>query len=338
MNFLERFFKLKENGTTVSREIYTGLITFLAVSYILAVNPEILSSTGMDRGAVFYATAIAAFFGTQKLLFLLCCIAGLSTATAQGFPTISTDDVTKWYLIQFMNGGNAITAETANANITTAAATGSDAQLWKITGNASTGYTFTNKKGYTLYANSAVKDQMIRAAASATGVYRFKINSTTNGSYSGGYEIQPASNTGISMNLWGGPAENRGVGLWNSGDQNNPVTFVDATTFEELGKISIIPQPAELTVNEGKLAVSSLNAITFPSEEIEKYVSDFAAMLAKTSGTTLTVKESGSEAATGEIWLATDATLPAEGYTLNVSEKGIEIKAATKAGLTTSGF
>ncbi|MBQ8257694.1 MAG: family 20 glycosylhydrolase [Bacteroidaceae bacterium] len=268
----------------------------------------------------------------KKLLFLLCCIAGLSTATAQGFPTISTDDVTKWYLIQFMNGGNAITAETANANITTAAATGSDAQLWKITGNASTGYTFTNKKGYTLYANSAVKDQMIRAAASATGVYSFKINSTTNGSYSGGYEIQPASNTGISMNLWGGPAENRGVGLWNSGDQNNPVTFVDATTFEELGKISIIPQPAELTVNEGKLAVSSLNAITFPSEEIEKYVSDFAAMRAKTSGTTLTVKESGSEAATGEIWLATDATLPAEGYTLNVSEKGIEIKAAAKAG------
>ena len=64
MNFPERFFKLKENGTTVSREIYTGLITFLAVSYILAVNPEILSSTGMDRGAVFYATAIAAFFGT----------------------------------------------------------------------------------------------------------------------------------------------------------------------------------------------------------------------------------------------------------------------------------
>ena len=64
MNFPERFFKLKENGTTVTREIYTGLITFLAVAYILAVNPEILSSTGMDRGAVFYATAIAAFFGT----------------------------------------------------------------------------------------------------------------------------------------------------------------------------------------------------------------------------------------------------------------------------------
>lgn len=50
MNFLERIFKIKEYGTTVKQEIYTGVVTFLAVSYILAVNPDILSSTGMDRG------------------------------------------------------------------------------------------------------------------------------------------------------------------------------------------------------------------------------------------------------------------------------------------------
>lgn len=64
MNIPDKFFKLKENNTTVRREIYTGTITFLAVSYILAVNPAILSSTGMDRGGVFYATAVSAFFGT----------------------------------------------------------------------------------------------------------------------------------------------------------------------------------------------------------------------------------------------------------------------------------
>ena len=64
MNFLERFFKLRDNGTTIRREIYTGTVTFLAVSYILAVNPEILSSTGMNRGGLFYVTAISAFFGT----------------------------------------------------------------------------------------------------------------------------------------------------------------------------------------------------------------------------------------------------------------------------------
>jgi AGZA family xanthine/uracil permease-like MFS transporter len=64
MNFLKRFFKVEEMGTTVSKEIYNGLTTFLAVSYILAVNPNILSTTGMDRGAIFFATALASFVGT----------------------------------------------------------------------------------------------------------------------------------------------------------------------------------------------------------------------------------------------------------------------------------
>ena len=48
MNLLEKIFKIKANNTTVRRELYTGTITFLTVSYILAVNPEILSSTGAD--------------------------------------------------------------------------------------------------------------------------------------------------------------------------------------------------------------------------------------------------------------------------------------------------
>ena len=269
----------------------------------------------------------------KKILLLFTCfMAGIAGCLAQGFPTISTDDEVKWYLIQFMNGGNAITAENAGEQITTATATGSDAQLWKVTGDGTNGYTLTNKKGYTLYVSSAEKEQMVKAATSATNVSKFFINATTNSTYSGGYEIQPKDNTGISMNLWGGPSENRGVGLWDKGDKNNPVQFVEYSVFENLGSISIIPYPAEMTVGEGKFAIASLSTITYPSEETEKYVRDFAAMLAKTSGTTLAVKESGAEAAAGEIWLAVDASLPTEGYTLKVNENGIEIKAATKAG------
>lgn len=147
------------------------------------------------------------------LTLLLCLVLGTACCLAQGFPTISNDDDAKWYLIQFMNGGNALTAETAGANITTATATGSDAQMWKITGDATNGYTFTNKKGYTLYVSSAAKNQMVKSGTNATGVSKFFINATTNGTYSSGYEIQPAGNTSISMNLWGGPSENRGVGL-----------------------------------------------------------------------------------------------------------------------------
>ena len=70
MNLLERFFKLRENNTSVRKEIYTGTITFMAVAYILAVNPDILSSTGMPRAGLFYVTAFAAFIGTLAMAFI----------------------------------------------------------------------------------------------------------------------------------------------------------------------------------------------------------------------------------------------------------------------------
>ncbi|MDD6203251.1 MAG: NCS2 family permease, partial [Lachnospiraceae bacterium] len=56
---LEKFFKLKENGTDVKTEILAGLTTFMTMAYILAVNPSILSATGMDAQAVLIATALA---------------------------------------------------------------------------------------------------------------------------------------------------------------------------------------------------------------------------------------------------------------------------------------
>lgn len=61
---MERFFKLKENGTTVSTEIMAGFTTFFTMVYIIFVNPNILSATGMPWGAVFLATIIAAAIGT----------------------------------------------------------------------------------------------------------------------------------------------------------------------------------------------------------------------------------------------------------------------------------
>lgn len=61
---LEKIFHLKENHTDVKTEIIAGLTTFMTMAYILAVNPNILSATGMDRGAVFTATALAALVAT----------------------------------------------------------------------------------------------------------------------------------------------------------------------------------------------------------------------------------------------------------------------------------
>lgn len=61
---MEKFFKLKENGTTASTEILAGLTTFFAMAYIVAVNPNVLGQAGMPWGAVFLATIIASIIGT----------------------------------------------------------------------------------------------------------------------------------------------------------------------------------------------------------------------------------------------------------------------------------
>jgi AGZA family xanthine/uracil permease-like MFS transporter len=67
---LEKIFKLKENNTTARKEIMAGIITFLTMSYILMVNPAILSATGMDKAALFTTTALAAIISTLLMAFL----------------------------------------------------------------------------------------------------------------------------------------------------------------------------------------------------------------------------------------------------------------------------
>jgi adenine/guanine/hypoxanthine permease len=64
MEFLDRFFRLSEHNTTVRIELVAGVTTFLAMAYITVVNPAILVDAGMDFGAVFVATCLAAAFGS----------------------------------------------------------------------------------------------------------------------------------------------------------------------------------------------------------------------------------------------------------------------------------
>ncbi|MCR5724430.1 MAG: NCS2 family permease [Treponema sp.] len=77
---MEKFFRLKERGTTVNREIVGGITTFLAMSYILAVNPGILSASGLSWSSVFTATAVSAAVGTLVMAFC----ANLPVALAPG--------------------------------------------------------------------------------------------------------------------------------------------------------------------------------------------------------------------------------------------------------------
>ena len=67
---LEKVFKLQENHTNAKTEIMAGITTFMTMAYILAVNPSVLSATGMDPNAILIATSLAAFIGTAMMAVL----------------------------------------------------------------------------------------------------------------------------------------------------------------------------------------------------------------------------------------------------------------------------
>ncbi len=67
---LERLFRLSENGTTPRREMVAGLTTFLAMAYIIVVNPRVLAAAGIDPGAAFVATCLAAAIGCALMALL----------------------------------------------------------------------------------------------------------------------------------------------------------------------------------------------------------------------------------------------------------------------------
>ena len=67
---LDKIFHLKENHTDVKTEVMAGITTFMTMAYILAVNPNILSASGMDRGSVFTATALSAFIASCLMALL----------------------------------------------------------------------------------------------------------------------------------------------------------------------------------------------------------------------------------------------------------------------------
>lgn len=85
---MEKFFKLKENGTTVKTEVFAGITTYLTMAYILFVNPMILSQTGMDSKAVFMATILAAIIGT--LIMGLVANVPFAQATGMGLNAMFT--------------------------------------------------------------------------------------------------------------------------------------------------------------------------------------------------------------------------------------------------------
>lgn len=266
------------------------------------------------------------------LLTLVMTMLHLNAAPVE--PQVSSGDQVHWYVLKFLNQNNVLEAKGDGAEVKTAGFKGNKNQLWKIEGNATTGYTLTCKNGMKLYTTTTAKEGKFKAGNTPNENTHFVWQATTNTSYADGWVLSPKANTLVYMNQWGGAGAGKSLGLWNekaSADQ--PFAFVKAEDLlgEAENMLPLIPYPANLTRNEGTFNLKQLTAITTPAgdEAVARYAQEFATQLEKTSG--IKVPVNPTTAATSLV-MTKDATLAHEAYKLTVNEAGINIAAADSTG------
>lgn len=266
------------------------------------------------------------------LLTLVMTMLHLNAAPVE--PQVSSGDQVHWYVLKFLNQNNVLEAKGDGAEVKTAGFKGNKNQLWKIEGNATTGYTLTCKNGMKLYTTTTAKEGKFKAGNTPNENTHFVWQATTNTSYADGWVLSPKANTKVYMNQWGGAGAGKSLGLWDdkaSADQ--PLAFVKAEDLlgEAENMLPLIPYPANLTRNEGTFNLKQLTAITTPAgdEAVARYAQEFATQLEKTSG--IKVPVNPTTAATSLV-MTKDATLAHEAYKLTVNEAGINIAAADSTG------
>ena len=266
------------------------------------------------------------------LLTLVMTVLHLNAAPVE--PQVSSGNQVHWYVLKFLNQNNVLEAKGDGAEVKTAGFKGNKNQLWKIEGNATTGYTLTCKNGMKLYTTTTAKEGKFKAGNTPNENTHFVWQATTNTTYADGWVLSPKANTLVYMNQWGGAGADKSLGLWNdiaSADQ--PFTFVKAEDLlgEAENMLPLIPYPANLTRNEGTFNLKQLTAITTPAgdEAVARYAQEFATQLEKTSG--IKVPVNPTTAATSLV-MTKDATLAHEAYKLTVNEAGINIAAADSTG------
>lgn len=266
------------------------------------------------------------------LLTLVMTVLHLNAAPVE--PQVSSGNQVHWYVLKFLNQNNVLEAKGDGAEVKTAGFKGNKNQLWKIEGNATTGYTLTCKNGMKLYTTTTAKEGKFMAGNTPNENTHFVWQATTNTTYADGWVLSPKANTLVYMNQWGGAGAGKSLGLWNdkaSADQ--PLAFVKAEDLlgEAENMLPLIPYPANLTRNEGTFNLKQLTAITTPAgdEAVARYAQEFATQLEKASG--IKVPVNPTTAATSLV-MTKDATLAHEAYKLTVNEAGINIAAADSTG------
>lgn len=251
----------------------------------------------------------------KRTIWFYCLLCALSCwpgcrLTAQTFPAVSDDTTENWYYIVFNSADDIVAAKGEGEIAVVAIPTGRDAQLWKVEGTATAGYTLTSKSGQRLYVNPATYSTNLRTAAAPAAGTRF--NLTPNGA---GFEIIPTEAPSLSMNPWGGNSVGALLALYYKNDPNAIVRFVPEAEMADGPAVSVIPYPASVTATDGRFDMKTLTAIVCTDAEAKAPAEAFAAGLKAAAGIAPVVTDDA--ATTGvTLHMAADATMKDEALRL----------------------
>lgn len=265
----------------------------------------------------------------RTIFFVWIVVLSLISQVAQAaLPTISTDDNEVWYFLKFTQGDAVVSSNGDGKGCKSAAPRVTGSQLWKVEGNATDGYTFTNKLGLSLTYTGTSQGDYVQAKTGATTNNLFAI--VESGS---NVKICPKGNTGQSLNSWGGFSAGSDIRLYSSSDKNAPMQFVPEETYKGVAQLPIIPYPAKLTKGNDTLQLKDLTtykpivSTLAATDSINGIIKQFVADLNAASG--ITLNENGTGKA---ITFTVNDGLAREAYNLTVGTDGINVEANSYAG------
>lgn len=248
----------------------------------------------------------------KKLVVFVFALLTTMLVYADDLPTPSSGEHEVWYQIHFVTSGGAL-ATNGSGICRTQAPANNNTEWFKFVKNTNDTYTIISRGGLTLYANAVSRDGKIYASQTPGEASVFSIVKVSTG-----FEIMPAGQSAIAMNQFGGSAIGNNIGLWDTGDTGNAVTFFSEEDYAELEAY--------------QTAQSTLPLIPFPQEA--KLLGDTLRVdLSNVLADVETIMQADTvQAQMGVLRFVLDATVASEAYQLDINASGIVIAASSQKG------